>query len=203
MVVPHALEKVIQEFLLINAANLPDLGHNITGSQVRLVLREDASAVGVTERLDVFAHAILDVFLIVSHIFLLLEQALPLLLLFLLFTLLFELFHLFLLPLLFSFLLDCVQFVLLFLLGVFWTVDPLNMRLGLVILVHQGHDFVEFGLVLSFLLGVASLRLNIGVSCLNVGDFDGAERGGGVLLFISDHNIGLLLLLLPLSGPVL
>lgn len=199
MVFPNTLEKVIKEFLLVDAANLPNLGHDIAGSQVCLVLSEDASAVLVTVCLEVFTYGIFDVLLIVSHIFLLLKQALPVLLLFLLFSLLIKLLHLLCLFFLFSFLLDCVQFCLIFLLGVFWTVDPLNMGLRLVILVHQGHDFVEFGLVLSFLLGVARLSVNI-VACLNISNFNGTERGSGILLFISHNDIDLLLM--PLGSSV-
>lgn len=197
MVVPNSLEKVIKEFLLIDAANLSHFGHYVASCQVCLVLGKDAPAVGVTVRLNVLVHALFDVLLIVSQVFLLLDEALLLLFLLLFLSLLIELGHLLFLDFLFIFELNFVNAVLLLLLCVFWTVDPLNMSLRLVILVHQGHDFVEFGLVLSFLLGIAGLSLDL--SCLNIGNFYGAERGGGILLFIIRICLGPRLLLLSCS----
>jgi hypothetical protein len=75
------------------------------------------------------------------------------------------------------------------LLCIFWRVDPLNMRLSLVILVHQWLNFIKFCFLLSFLFGIAILRFNIGIwllliFCLNISNFNGAESGGGILLFI-------------------
>lgn len=197
VVVPNSLEKVIKEFLLIDAANLSHLAHDVAGCQVCLVLGQDTPAVGVTVRLDILVHALFDVLLIVSQVFLLLDEALPPLLLLLFFTLFFKLCHLLFLFFLLSFLLDFINFFLLLLLRVLWTVDPLNMSLRLIVLVHQGHDLIEFGLVLSFLLGIAFLSLDL--SCLNISNFYRAERSRGILLFIIRIRLGPRLLLLSCS----
>lgn len=171
MAVPNTLEIVVQEFLLVNATNFSHLGNDVTSGNICSVLLEDTSAVLGTEWLDVFINGLFDILLIVSDIFLLLDEALPMLLVFFLFSLLFQLFHLLFLDLLIGLFLDFAHAVIFLLLGVFGTVDPLNMFLSLVILAHKVHDFIKFGLVLSFLFGITSLSLKI-VICLNVSNFD-------------------------------
>lgn len=181
--VPHRLKVLIHKLLLLDSFELADLPQYVSGSDVGLVFCQDAATVGFTEWGHVFANAFLDVFLVVSEIFLLLDKAELLLLFFLLrsllrfFLLLLSLCLLVLLALLF------IHFRLFSLLGVFWAVDPLDMSFSLIVLVHKCHNLIELGFVLSLLFGVRVLGSDISLS-LHVGDFNRGESRRRVLVFI-------------------
>ena len=136
MVVPDRSKVLIQILLLLDSSEFADFAQDVAGSDIRFVFAQNASAVSFTEGSYILSNGILDVFFIVSQVFFLLDQA-QLFLLFILLggdlLLLFPLllpFLLFLLSLLF------VDLNLFFLICIFRAVDPFNMRLRLIILIH-------------------------------------------------------------------
>ena len=171
MVVPNSLEIIVKEFLLVSTTNLSHFGYYVASCYVRLVFSKDATPVCITISCHILIDTLFNILLIMSDVFFLLDQALPFFLFLFLFPLIFKLLHFLLLQFFFLLALYLVNAVLLFLLGIFWTVDPLDTRLSLVILVHERHYFIEFGLVLSFLLSIPILSLYI-IFCLHISNFD-------------------------------
>lgn len=185
MTVPNTSEIIIQEFLLVGAADLSDLGDDVSGSDVGFVFGHDAATIGITVWLSVLGDALFNVLVIVSQVFFLLDETLLLFFLLLFFSLFVELGQFLLLLFFFLLVFDLVLSLLLFLLGILWTVDPLDMGLGLVVLVHEGHDLVELCFILSFLLCFAILSPDLVVFIgLHIGNFNGTERLLSILFFV-------------------
>jgi len=161
MGVPNCCEMLIQKLRLLDSSQLVHSAEDVTGCDVGLVFLENTSTICFTEWRNIFFDGFDNVFLVVANIFFLLYEAefplfvflvLPLCLL--LITLFGSLF-LGLLLLIFMF------FSWFLLLGVFRAVDPLDVRFSLIILIHEGHYFVEFGLILSFLFWIGIFSLNL------------------------------------------
>ena len=137
MTVPNPLEIIIQEFLLVGATDLSDLGDDITSSNISFVFCHDTATILITVSLGIFGYTFFDVLVIVSEVFFLLNKALLFLLLLFFLSLFVKLCEFFLF---FFFLLLSFNFIftrLFFLLGVFWAVDPLDMSFGLIVFVHE------------------------------------------------------------------
>lgn len=136
VVVPDRCEVLIQILLLLDSSEFADFAQDVARCDVCFVFAQNTSAVSFTEGSYILANGILDVFLVVSQVLLLLDQAQLLLLCILLSSDLLLLFPL-LLPLLVLLLsLLFVDLDLFFLLSVLRAVDPLDMRLRLIILIH-------------------------------------------------------------------